>query len=248
MGSADHNPSATRAEDVCEHCGLRHLCLPGGFRQDELAALDKLVTRRRPVARGTTLHRIGDGFEAVHAIRRGSFKTQVTRADGRVQITGFRLPGELLGLDGLAGDRHELETVALEDAELCVLPRDHLERFARELPALHRQLNRLIGRGIRDDQDTMLMLGNLRAEERVAAFLVGLSERYRRLGHCAQRLEFAMTRREIGAYLGLEIETVSRALGKMAARELIRVNGKRVDILDEARLRSELGVTVLQRC
>lgn len=238
---------ADALRDACARCSLRELCVPGGIPESELERLDALVSLRRRVDRGRTLYRSGDPFRSLYAIRRGSFKTAVTHGDGRSQVTGFQLPGELLGLDGLAFERHGVDAVALEDSEVCVLPYPELERIARGFAPLQRQLHKVMSREIVREQDVMMMLGAMRAEERVAAFLVGLSERYRRLGYSGTEFVLRMTREEIGNYLGLTIETVSRALSRLVADALLEVRGKRVRIADPAGLRNTLGTHLVRR-
>lgn len=236
-----------RLANVCASCSLRELCVPGGITADELERLDTLVARRRSIARGASLYRRGDAFRSLYAVRRGTFKSCANGADGRVQITGFQLPGELLGLDGVAFERHGVDAVALEDSEVCVLPYAELERIARSFAPLQHQLHKVMSREIVRDQDVMMMLGVMRAEERIAAFLVGLSERHSRLGYSGVAFVLRMKREEIGNYLGLTIETVSRAFSALGAAGLIGVRGKQVEILDLDALRATLGTELLRR-
>ncbi len=231
----------TGLKDACARCSLRELCVPGGIPAKDLERLDALVKLRRRIERGATLYRVGDEFRSLYAVRTGSFKTRVMRDDGGVQLTGFQLAGELLGLDGVAFERHGVDAVALEDSEVCVLPYSDLERIAREFAPLQRQLHKVMSREIVREQGVMMMLGSLTAEQRVAAFLVGLSERYRRLGYSPFEFVLRMTREEIGTYLGLKIETVSRALSKLVDAEVLRVRGKSVTIVDPQSLRERAG-------
>ena len=247
MSAAAHELDRSTLKDACASCSLRELCVPGGITPQELVELDALVAVRRRVARGDALYRAGDPFRSLYAVRSGSFKARVTHGDGRVQLTGFQLPGELLGLDGVAFERHGVDAVALEDSEVCVLPYAELERIAREFPPLQHRLHKVMSREIVREQGVMMMLGSLRAEERVAAFVLGLSERYRRLGYSASEFLLRMTREEIGDYLGLKIETVSRAFRKLVVRGMVAVDGKRVTILDADALRDSLGTVVVSR-
>jgi len=234
-------------KDTCASCSLRELCVPGGIPKAELERLDALVAMRQRVTRGAMLYREGDRFRSLYAIRVGSFKSCTTREDGRVHVSGFQLPGELLGLDGVAFERHGVDAVALEDSEVCVLPYPDLERIAQNFPPLQHQLHKVMSREIVREQDVMMMLSVMRAEERVAAFLVGLSERYLRLGYSGTEFVLRMTREEIGDYLGLKIETVSRALTRLSEQELIAVRGKHLRIDNPAALRAVLGTAVVRR-
>lgn len=236
-----------RLRTACARCNLRELCVPGGIPASELERLDALVAMRRRVGRGAALYRGGDRFRSLYAVRQGSFKACLTGGDGREQITGFQLPGELLGLDGVAFDEHGVDAIALEDSEVCVLPYPDLERIARSFPPLQHQLHKVMSREIVRERDVMTMLGTMRAEERVAGFLVGLSERHRRLGYSATEFVLRMTREEIGNYLGLKLETVSRVFSRLGEAGLISVRGKHVDIVDPAGLREALGNEVLRR-
>jgi CRP/FNR family transcriptional regulator len=221
---------------ACSTCKLRELCLPVGLSGEQLERLDTLVARRRTVARSGSLFRAGDPFRSLYAVRTGFFKTSVTAEDGRDQVTGFQMAGELLGLDGIATDRHGCDAVALEDSQVCVIPYDQLESLARELSDLQHQFHRLMSREIVREHGVMLLLGGRRAEERVAGFLVNLTDRLRRRGFSAESLILRMTREEIGSYLGLKIETVSRTFSKVQDDGLLEVRQRHLRVLDPAGL------------
>lgn len=218
-------------EATCASCNLRTLCVPGGIPSKDLETLDAIVGMRRRVRKGESLLRAGDEFKALFAVRRGFFKSCINADNGRDQITGFQIPGELLGLDGVATDRHEVNAVALEDSEVCVLPYTDLERIAHDFAPLQSQLMRVMSRELVREQSVMLLLGSMNAEERVTAYLLNLSHRYNRLGYSAEEFVFRMTRREIGSYLGLKLETVSRTLSRFQDQGLIEVQGKTVKLL-----------------
>jgi CRP/FNR family transcriptional regulator len=216
---------------ACATCNLRELCVPGGIPASELIKLDALVAMRRRLKRGETLFNVGDDFRALYAVRTGFFKTRITSSDGRDQITGFQVPGELLGFDGVATEHHGVDAIALEDSEVCVLPYSELERIARNFQPLQHQLHRVMSREIVRENSIMLLLGTMRAEERVAAFLLNLSERYRHLGYSATEFVLRMTRQEIGSYLGLKLETVSRSFSKFHEQGVIEAQGKNIKLL-----------------
>jgi CRP/FNR family transcriptional regulator len=221
---------------ACSNCNLRELCLPVGMSGEQLAQLDALVTTRRSVARGDTLFRNGDTFQSLYAVRAGFFKTCLAAEDGRDQVTGFQMAGELLGLDGISTDRHTCDAVALEDSQVCVIPYGQLEELARELSDLQRQFHRIMSREIVRDHGVMLLLGSMRAEERLAAFLINLTQRLRHRGFSAHEVILRMTREEIGSYLGLKLETVSRTFSKFQEEGLLEVKQRHIRILDQAGL------------
>jgi CRP/FNR family transcriptional regulator len=231
----------SRLRTVCSSCSLRELCLPMGLSREELERLDRLVATRRRVKRGEYLYRSGDGFASIYAVRSGFFKSNVTLADGRDQVTGFHMPGEILGLDGIGSERHSCNAVALEDSEVCAIPFARLEEMSRELRSLQRQFHKVMSREIVRDQGVMMLLGTMRAEERLAAFLLNLSQRFLSRGYSPSEFHLRMTREEIGSYLGLKLETVSRIFSKFQGEGLISVQQKRIRVLDLEGLKRLLG-------
>lgn len=223
---------------ACHDCSLRTLCLPLGLADADMRALESTVNSRRKLKKGELLYRVGDPFRALYAIRSGSTKTCEIAADGSVQITGFHLPGELLGIDAICDDRHPCEVVALENSEVCELSFDRLGTLAREIPELQRQLFRIMSREVQDEEAQLLMLGRMKAEERLAAFLLNFSRRYQRLGLISQELRLPMSRQDLGDYLGLALETVSRLFSRFQDEGLITVHGRFVNLVDPARLKA----------
>ena len=222
---------------ACSSCNLRELCLPVGLNPDELQHLDTLVETRKSLQRGETLYRTGDAFHALYAVRTGFFKTRVSAEDGRDQVTGFQMAGELLGFDGIGSERHSCDAVALEDSQVCILPFSQLEGLSRQFTGLQRQLHKVMSREIVRDHGVMLLLGSMRAEERLAAFLLNLTQRLQARGFSGIALVLRMTREEIGSYLGLKLETVSRAFSKFHEDGVLEVKQRHVRVLDEAALR-----------
>ena len=229
-------PGLRKFEVTCSSCNLRELCLPESLSAAEMERIENLVYARRKVKRGETLFRAGDAFHSVYAIRVGFFKTGLLHDDGREQVTGFQMPGELLGLDGIGAGLYASNAVALEDCEVCVLPFALIEEIGREIPALQRHLHCVLSREIVRDHGVMMLLGSMRAEERLAAFLLNLSKRSMRRGWSASDFNLRMTREEIGSYLGLKLETVSRLFSKFQEDGLMEVNQKHVRIADIAGL------------
>ena len=215
---------------ACSNCNMRELCMPIGLNADELSRIDELVAKRPIVKRGTALFRAGDKFKAMYAIRSGFLKTCTTSEDGRTQVTGFQMAGEIVGLDGIATDLHTCDAIALEDTEVCALPFDRIEEIAREVKALQHHVHKIMSREIVREHGVMLMLGNMRAEERLAAFLLNLVQRLHARGFSGSDVVLRMTREEIGSYLGLTLETVSRTFSKFAEDGIITVNQRQVHI------------------
>ena len=236
--------AATTAQSIkvaCSSCSLRELCMPVGLTDGELARIDEVISTRRRVKRKTALFRNGEKFHALYAIRTGTFKTCVTAEDGRDQVTGFQMAGEIVGLDGIVNDQHTCDAVALEDAEVCVMPFDRIGELSREVGALQHHLHRVMSREIVREHGVMLLLGTMRAEERLAAFLLNLVQRLQARGFSRSELVLRMTRQEIGSYLGLKLETVSRTFSRFAEDAMIEVDQRHVRILDIERLRQLLS-------
>ena len=217
---------------ACSGCNLRELCMPVGLQPEELRRIDGLVASRRRLKRREALFRNGEKFESLYAIRTGTFKTCVASEDGRDQVTGFQMAGEILGLDGIVSDQYNCDAVALEDAEVCVIPFGSIETLSREVPALQRHIHQIMSREIVRDHGVMLLLGSMRAEERLAAFLLNLVQRLHARGFSRSELVLRMTREEIGSYLGLKLETVSRLFSQFHDAGLIEVDYRHVRILD----------------
>ena len=222
---------------ACSSCNLRELCLPVGLSPSEIDRLDRLVDTRRSVPRGEPLFRTGDRFQSLYAVRSGFFKTCVSTEDGRDQVTGFQMAGELLGLDGISTDRHSCDAVALEDSQVCVIPFSQLETLSRDFTELQHQFHKIMSREIVRDHGVMLLLGSMRAEERLAAFLLNLTQRLQARGFSSSSLILRMTREEIGSYLGLKLETVSRAFSKFQDDGVLEVKQRQIQVLDAAALR-----------
>ncbi len=229
------NPTPLAVEPLkvaCASCNLRELCLPMGLSSNDLDQLDTLVAKRRNVPRGEHLFRNGEHFDAIYAVRTGFFKTCVSSEDGRDQVTGFQMAGELLGLDGISSDHHHCDAVALEDSTVCVIPFNQLEQFSREFTVLQHQFHKIMSREIVRDHGVMLLLGNMRAEERLAAFLLNLTQRLQARGFSPSSLVLRMTREEIGSYLGLKLETVSRTFSKFQEDGVLDVKQRQITVLD----------------
>ncbi|MBE7367764.1 fumarate/nitrate reduction transcriptional regulator Fnr [Ramlibacter pallidus] len=234
-------PDRESIKVACSNCSLRELCMPMGLSDDEMARIDDVISARRKVKRKTALFRSGEKFHALYAIRTGVFKTCVVAEDGRDQVTGFQMAGEIVGLDGIVNDQHTCDAVALEDSEVCVMPFDRIGELSREVGALQHHLHRVMSREIVREHGVMLLLGTMRAEERLAAFLLNLVQRLQARGFSRSELVLRMTRQEIGSYLGLKLETVSRTFSRFAEEGMIEVHQRHVRIVDTQRLKAILA-------
>ena len=210
---------------------MRELCMPVGLSNDELDRIDDLVTMRRKVKRGEVLFHSGEKFTNLFAIRTGFFKTCIASEDGRYQVTGFQMAGEIVGLDGIVNDTHTCDAVALEDAEVCIMPFDRIEEISREVNSLQRHVHKIMSREIVREHGVILFLGSMRAEERLAAFLLNLVQRLHARGFSQSELLLRMSREEIGSYLGMKIETVSRTFSKFVEDGIVEVKQRNIRIL-----------------
>ena len=207
----------------------------------DLEQLDDLISLKHAYSRGGYLYRSGARFQSLYAIRTGFFKTQVLHEDGREQVTGFQMAGEIIGMDAISSDTHACDAIALEDSEVCEIPFSRLEELSRKLPSLQRHLHRILSREIVRDQGIMLLLGSMRAEERLAAFLLNLSQRFAARGYSPTSFHLRMTRQEIGSYLGMKLETVSRTLSNFQGTGLISIRNKSVELHDLPGLQTFVG-------
>ena len=232
-----HPMNPTTIKVACSNCNLRELCMPMGLKADELEKIDAIVATRRKVKRGARLYSNGEKFTSLYAIRTGFFKTCINTEDGRNQVTGFQMAGEIIGLDGIVKDHHTCDAVALEDAEVCVMPFDRIEELSREVVSLQRHVHKIMSREIVREHGVMLLLGSMRAEERLAAFLLNLVQRLHARGFSQSEFLLRMTREEIGSYLGLKLETVSRTFSKFVEEGIVEVKQRHVRILNTEALK-----------
>jgi CRP/FNR family transcriptional regulator len=222
----------------CAQCSMHQLCLPMGLDEGDIRRLDEVIGRRRRVARDERLYQMGEPFRHLYAIRFGHFKTYQVNAAGEQQITGFQMAGELLGMDAISGDRHHCDAVALEDTEVCEIPFAGLEELFGHVPMLLRHFHRIMSQEITREQNVMLLLGNMRAEQRFAVFLVNLSSRYAARGYSPTSFQLRMSREDIGNYLGLTIESVSRLLSRFKKQGLLTIDKREVTLLQPVLLRA----------
>jgi CRP/FNR family transcriptional regulator len=220
---------------------MRELCLPTGLGADAMRELDDLVPARQRFKKGAPVFQSGDRFTALYAIRSGSCKTTVSDQSGREQVIGYDLMGDIIGFDGIGSGRHQCQAVSLEDTEVCEVPFARLEELSSRLPALQRNLHRLLSREIMRDENLLLVVGSMGAQERVAAFLLNLSQRYQRRGYSSKEFVLRLTRRDIGSYLGMKLETVSRLLSRFQSKKLIKIEKSVIRLLDLQALKAMIS-------
>lgn len=217
---------------VCSKCHVREICMPIGISSDLLKKLDELVYVRRRLKSGATLYHAGSNCHALYAVKTGFIKTENLHYDGKSQITGFYMAGEIFGFDGLSTEIHMSTSVALEDSEICVIPIERIHNTEIDSLRLQQYFYKLMSREIIRDHTMMMVLGSMQGEERVAAFVLNLSQRFKMRGYSAYHLILRMKREEIGSYLGIKIETVSRIFTKFQAQGLLDVHQKDIRILN----------------
>ncbi|MFT4069382.1 MAG: fumarate/nitrate reduction transcriptional regulator Fnr [Paraburkholderia sp.] len=226
----------TRGTPRCSACSMRAVCMPAGLSASELARLDAVICSTRPVKRGDALYRAGDTFQSIYAVRAGSFKTVVMHRDGREHVTGFQIAGDALGLDGVGAGKQNCDAIALEDSVVCIIPFAQLEAICQEMKPMQHHIYQMMSSEIVRESGQMLLLGTMTAEQRVATFLLNLSKRFKARGFSAAEFHLRMTREEIGCYLGMKLETVSRMFSKFQRERLVDTNGKTIRIVDAAAL------------
>ena len=228
----------------CSNCNLRANCLACGMDSVGLAQLDTIPFARRKIRIGETLYREGDRFQFIFAVRTGTLKSSLTLSDGREQVSGFHIAGEMVGLDGLAEGRHASCTTALEDTDVCAIPYLHLAELAASTSGMQHLISKLMSREILREHSLMVLLGSMNAEERLGAFLLDLSQRHGTRGYSEREFHLRMSRAEIGSYLGLKLETVSRTFSAFQQQRLLEVDKRHIRILDLELLKRRFGVRV----
>lgn len=225
----------------CKQCNLRELCFPHGMSDEELENMDAVVEQPKPIHKNDYLYHDGDKAVALYAVRSGCVKTMAESANGEEQIVGFHLPGELCGLDGFGEGVHTCNAVALETSSICELPLDKLEHYCISVPALQRQMRRIMGKEVTNEHRLLLLLGKMTSEERLASFLLSLSARMQERQWSAEAFNLNMPRQDIANYLGMAVETVSRLFANFQNSKIIEVDRRHITILDMNRLKIMVG-------
>lgn len=235
---------------ACRNCSLNALCLPMGLSSEDVEKLESVIKRARPLHRGEHLFHGGERFHSLFVVKTGTVKTYTPSTEGGEQILGFHLPGELIGLDAIDQNFHSCSARVLETSAICEIPFQRLEELASTLPSLQHQLFRLLSKEIVEEAEMLMLLGKRNAEERLATFLVSMSQRLGKRGLSTTDFHLSMSRHEIGNYLGLAVETVSRLFTRFHDQKLLDVDRKHVKILHLSALQSLAGMTpdVASRC
>ena len=231
-GSAVLKPCVHDYQVNCSNCRLNSVCLPLALEGDDIQQLDDIIQRSKPLQKSQHLYREGDHFQSVYAVRSGTLKAYKTTDDGREQVTGFFFPGEILGMDGISNNSHASSAKALETAAVCEIPFSSLEKLSSMMPNLQRHFFQLMSREITEDQQLITLLSKNSADERVGALMLSISSRNARRKLSATQFRLPMSRVDIGNYLGLTVETVSRVFSRMQKMEVLRVENKEIEILD----------------
>jgi CRP/FNR family transcriptional regulator len=242
--SAKIRANAAWAKAGCAACAMRNGCVSSGLSDADLPKFEDYAYAKRRIKAGQYLFRSGDQSGSLYVVRSGFVMTTMATNDGREQVTGFQMLGEVIGVDMIGGGVHASDAMALEDTDVCELSLNSLESLSKAVPALQRRLYQMIGEQFHRERESMLLLGSLRAEERLATFLINLGHRYKARGFSASRFVLRMSRGAIGSYLGLRLETVSRVFSKFQAEGLLRVDGRYVEILDPKALKLVIGRSV----
>ncbi|MCC5855040.1 MAG: fumarate/nitrate reduction transcriptional regulator Fnr [Idiomarina sp.] len=229
----------------CQNCGINQLCLPYTLDDSSLSQLDSIIERKRPYQRSEQLYQDGTPLSSLFALRSGSMKSYIVDSQGDVQITAFHLPGDLIGFSSISDGIYKGYTEALETSMVCEIPYDLLDTLTGQLPALRKQIMRLMSEEISADKRMLSLVTSRSAEERLATFLLELSGRFRTRGLSPREFRLTMTRAEIGNYLGLTVETVSRLLGKFQREQLVRVEGRLIHLTAINGLSSIAGVPLV---
>ncbi|WP_087504679.1 FNR family transcription factor [Neiella marina] len=225
----------------CQNCSISQLCIPFSLNSNELDQLDDIIERKKPIHKGDELFKAGDNLKSLYAIRSGSVKSYTITENGEEQITGFHLAGDLVGFDAISRDHHPSFAEALETSMVCEIPFETLDDLCGKMPKLRQQIMRLMSTEIGSDQNMLLLLSKKSAEERLASFIYELSRRFGERGFSSREFRLTMTRGDIGNYLGLTVETISRLLGRFQKSGMIAVQGKYITVLDTESLALAAG-------
>tara|TARA_R110000737_G_C14556989_1_gene481606 strand:- start:229 stop:948 length:720 start_codon:yes stop_codon:yes gene_type:complete len=226
----------------CQNCSISELCLPFSLNEQELESLDNIIVRKRPIHKGEQIFHDGQPMNALYAIRAGTFKTYTVNAQGEEQVTGFHLAGDVLGFDAIADVKHPSFAKALETSMVCEIPYNTLDILSTNMPKLKKQVLRMMSSEIREEQQMLTLLNHKNAEQRLATFISTLSIRYHARGLSASEFRLTMTRSDIGNYIGLTVETISRLLNRFHKSDLIQVDGKLITIVNITKLNACAGL------
>ena len=238
MATAGSNLKLIHVKSACEDCRVRELCLPTTLNDQDVSLIDDLVVRREPLKKGDYLYRTGDKFRGIYALQYGAIKTYGVTVQGREQVTGFHLAGEVLGLDAIDEEIHPCNAVALETTEVCQIPFEKLENLSTTIPALLHNLSRVMSREILREEHVLMMLGGTTAEQRIVRFILNLKNRIAKREVMGYSFKLCMSRQDISNYLGLALETVSRQLTQLQEKGILDIHNRHITILKPEELQS----------
>lgn len=224
-------------QTTCSDCRLASICLPIALETEEVNQLDEIIQRGKPLRKGEHLYRVNDTFSSVFAVRSGTLKAYTITDDGKEQVTGFYFPGEIVGMDGISKNTHASSAKALETSAICEIPFEKLEELSSQIPSLQRHFFQLLSHEIAEDQQLITLLSKNTAEERIASLMLSISARYSRRKLSAINFRLPMSRTDIGNYLGLTVETVSRVFSRLQKQNILEVDNKEITILSPEGLR-----------
>jgi CRP/FNR family transcriptional regulator len=233
--------ASARARNTCQYCALNGLCLPEGLAGKEREEFTALIFHHKRLQAGQPLFHAGEAFTNLYFVKTGSLKSVVLLDDGREQVTGFHFAGDVLGVDAISSPTHPSEAVALEDTQVCAIAFAQLTRMSQHVEHLQTYVQRLLAREVVRDQGLMLLLGRMQADERVAAFLLNVSQRFKTRGYSPLAFTLPMAREDIGNYLGLTLETVSRCFSRFKSAGLLQVENRHIRILNPDALQKVIG-------
>ncbi|GMT39570.1 MAG: transcriptional regulator [bacterium] len=232
----EHSVIPIKDFSSCAFCFVRRLCLPVSVDKEEINLIDELVTGRPQLKKSDYLFHSGDKFQSLYALKSGAIKTYGSTRDGREQITGFHFAGELIGLDAIGNNMHNCNAVALEKTVVCELPYKNIENISLQVPSIQQEITRLMSLEIHNDEEMLMAIGSMRAEQRVACFLFSLYRRLALTNKEKSMFRLSMTREDIGNYLGLSLETVSRRMSSLHEEGVIEVENRLIKLKDLDRL------------
>jgi len=232
------NTFRRQAQVACSQCSLQELCLPKGLTSEELELFEQAVNPKKPLKKSEYLYRAGEEMTSLYTVKTGAFKANIDSADGQENIVGFFLPGELIGLDGIATGEYQCDIIALGDAHVCQLSYPEFQRISHQLPILREEILSVSSSSMTTAQKMLFFIGKRPVEERLAMFLIGLSQRYGARGLSDLRFQLSMSRHDIANYLGMAPETISRQFKKMQDQELILINNREITITNLPKLRA----------
>ncbi|MBK8186005.1 MAG: fumarate/nitrate reduction transcriptional regulator Fnr [Cellvibrio sp.] len=216
----------------CANCRLNSICLPISLHIEDIDKLNQIIQRGKPLQKGDYLYRANDPFDSVFAVRSGAVKALTISDKGEEQVTGFYLPGEVVGLDGISENRYTNSVIALETSSICEIPFHRMEELSLKIPNLQRHFFQLMSREITQDQQMIILLSKSSAEERIASLLLSISNRNNRRQLSATAFRLPMSRTDIGNFLGLTIETVSRIFSRLQQQQIIEADKKEIRIIN----------------